>query len=246
MASVSLNGLEEVQAMLLALGGELKTAGDKAQTRMAYQIREAAVAQMVGDLDRPTPFSLGGGLSQAGPRYKAAGKLPTATESSAGAPSIEGAAVYFRAPFGGPGLEPDEYLGVHVIGADSARLTAGPRASEKWLQMLGWMRPDQVWVPDKAVKLDNYGNVSGNTILAMMADIKPAGVAGDNFAPIGKPPDIRGVRARIGDGWYPFLWFVSRRSYSARYDFYGRADAEVQYGFKQILDDEITYALRKL
>jgi hypothetical protein len=43
----------------------------------------------------------------------------------------------------------------------------------------------------------------------------------------------------------PFLWFVSRRVYRARLDFYGRGDREVKAKWKGIWDGYVQKALEK-
>ena len=54
MSSLQISGIDEVRTMLLALGGEMKSAGDKAQNTMAYQIMGAEKLEMIADLDAPT------------------------------------------------------------------------------------------------------------------------------------------------------------------------------------------------
>lgn len=237
MAGVEIRGLAEVQQMLKDLPAYLKEAGDKAQTRMAYQIREGAIAQMVGDLDRPVPWSLKNVL------YKAAGKIKE------GAPNVEGAAVYFGPTFGDAGLEPSEWLGVQMLDVPGGT-TAGPRASETTLRNMRILPEGKVWAPDKAAKLDAYGNVDGNTIRAMITDLyrAPDGKGSNFFVLGGLLPDgnPRGIFAKTGRAWLPFLWFIDPVQYKDRFDFYGRADREVELKFKDIFDDEIRYALGRL
>jgi hypothetical protein len=234
MASVEIRGLEGVRTMLLALGDELKAAGDKAQTTLAYQIMEGEKAQMVADIDRPTPFSLGS------LRYKPAGSpgLP-------GAPLIDGAAVYFETPYGDvPGLEPQEWLGVQVMSG----ATSGPRSSELDLQGLGFLRPDYVWVPDPIIALDAYGNVSGNVIKSMIDELYrlDENGQGENFFVLGGKANPKGIWAKIGGTWLPFLWFVPRAQYSESFDFHGRAERETEYAWAGIYDEAIREALARL
>lgn len=233
MANVELKGLDDVKSMLLALEGEWKTASDTAQTRMAYHIMNAEKLQMVGDLDRPTPFSLNS------LRYKAAGKpgLP-------GAPAVEGAAVYFDTPFGSvAGLEPEEWLGVQSVGGS----TAGPRASELFLQAEGLMPAGMVWAPGPAAKIDGYGNVDGNQVREMMAALRLGSFAKPNYIVIGGDGAEVAVLYRDSSGnWSPFLYFIDRQQYADRFDFYGRADLEAELYFVTYLDEEVTAALRRL
>jgi hypothetical protein len=228
--ALQITGLDEVRAMLAGLAIELKDASDKAQTRLAYTIMLAEKDQMDQDLDRPTPWSKGA------LRYKAAGKPPIDDS----APLIDGAAVYFVTPFGIPGLQQEEWLGVQALSGQ----TAGPKRSELALQALGALARDYVWVPDPAVKLDTYGNVPGTTIQSMLAALK-TGATG-NWALWGPKDKPLGVRANIGGDWVPYLWFVPRKTYRARWDFYGRAERETDQHFVSLFNEEVQRALDRL
>lgn len=237
---VKVSGLDAVRNSLASLAIDLQMARQAAETKMAFEIKEAEALQMVADLDRPTPWALGS------LRYKPAGK-----PGLVGAPTTDGAAVYFESSWGyTSGLDPEEYLGVQVLGGQ----TAGPKRSEVRLQDIGLMRRDQVWVPAPGVKLDAYGNVPGAVISAMLSDLgaNPYALRKDrscckNFTWIGQPPnDVKGILARIGMDWLPFLFFVPRvTTYKKRFDFYGRADAEAKFKFPKILNEYIAKAIAK-
>ena len=105
------------------------------------------------------------------------------------------------------------------------------------------------------MKLDSYGNVPGPTISAMLSDLganpyaaRADGTCCHNFTWIGTPPDdVKGILAKIGDDWLPFLFFVPRvTTYTERYDFHGRAEAEVEYGWKAIWEEQIAYSFSRL
>lgn len=233
-APIRLDGLDDVRAMLRALPGSTLLAGEKAQNRMVYEIRAGEQEQMRADLDRPTAWTVGSLV------YKKVG-APGARE-----PGIQGAAVYMLDKFNASDLvDPETWVGVQIEGG----ATAGPRGSELALIGMGVMRSGDVWVPDPSVKLNAYGNVNGSVINSMLADLR----AGDpwrrdptrNFMPLGKP--ARGILAKVGDSWYPFLWFVSRRTtYQKKFKFYARAFTEINDKFADILSEEIRRAWGEL
>jgi hypothetical protein len=230
-ASIELRGLDDVRSLIAALGEEMQSVNKYSQNTMVYQLWLSEKDQMRTDIDRPNPFSVGA------LRYKKFGE-----PGGPGAPAVEGAAVHFAVPFGtSEGLEEDEYLGVQGLGGK----TAGPRASEVRLRQLGYLPDGYVWVPDPSVKLDRYGNVRGSVIQSMLADLKD-GPRGANFFVLGYPKRPVGIFARIGAEWLPFLWFVSRRDYRAIFDFYGRADREVNARFETIWGEQVTKALKRL
>jgi hypothetical protein len=230
--SIRIEGVQGVREMIAALAGELPVANQRAQDAMAFRLRDAEQDQMRQDIDKPTPFSVNAVL------YKKFGP------AGIGQPKVEGAAVYLNDAFSiGSVVGADQYLGVQTLGGQ----TAGPRRSEELLQLIGVMRPDQVWVPDKAVKLDAYGNVPGPLIARMLMDLRLnpyAYTKTRNFALIGKP--AIGVITKIGDEWFPFLWFVDRvTTYRPKYRFYERADLEVSAHFKPFWDEQVTKALER-
>jgi len=237
MAGVEIKGLDGVKALLAGLSGELKKVGDQAQNQMAYEIYAAEKDQMRADLDRPTPWSVGS------VRYK---KVGTRVSSWFGAPKIEGAAVGFEDPFGyQSGLEPERYLGVQIVGG----VTAGPKRSELQLQQLGVMPKGTVWVPDRRVAVNAYGNIPGQVFVSIYWDLKqslPDHRRGKNWAVIGPKGKELGIIAKVGGEWVPYLWFVPRAKYSKRYDFYGRAEREAASRMPSILSDKLDAAVERM
>jgi hypothetical protein len=240
MANIRLEGVDKVRSMLAALGGELEGANKYAQNKMAYELRIVEQAQMRADLDRPTPWSVNS------LRYKKAG------QSAVEGPRTEGAAVYFETPWGfSSGLGADEWQGVQILGG----APAGPKRSEKRLQQLGWMPKAKVWVPAVGTRLDRYGNVPGSLISDMLSNLganpygNKSGTPGADYAKyvlVGDRGDPEGVFRKVGGEWVPFLWFVEREKYQARYDFYGRADREISQRFPAILDYYVQKAIEHI
>lgn len=227
--TVTIRGLDDVRALLAGLDDQLDRISQRAQNQMAFELRRAEQEQMRADLDRPTAWSVRALV------YKKAGAT-----GGPGAPDTPGAAVYFNTPFGAPGLQETEWLGVQAV----AGRTAGPRRSERAFQALGLIRPGVVWVPGPGATLDASGNVRGSTIKAILADLaKPRG-KGRKYTAIGTPPDCRAIMAKAKGQWTPVLFFVARRSYRKRFDFHGRAAREVATRFPAILSEHLERALR--
>lgn len=225
---IDIRGLDGVRALLAGLSGEIEAVSTKAQNQMAYELRRAEQEQMRSDLDRPTPWSVRALV------YKKAGAT-----GGPGAPDTPGAAVYFNTPFGAPGLQETEWLGVQAV----AGRTAGPRRSERAFQALGLIRPGVVWVPGPAAKLDASGNLRGSTIKAILADLQKPRGKGRKYAAIGTPPDCRAILAKGNGQWTPLLYFAPRPSYRKRYEFHRRADREVATRFPAILNEQLDRVL---
>jgi hypothetical protein len=236
MATIEIRGVESVRALLASLGGELDEASRLAQNKMAYELWAAEKDQIKSDLDRPAPWSVNA------LRYKKAGDAASLGD----APNVPGAAVYMANAFrAGSRVGPDEWLGVQIKGG----VTAGPRRSERILQNAGILPRDTVWVPARGVGLDAYGNLKGGVIARMLMDLGQnpyARTRTKNFALIGPRGNPVGVITKVGDSWYPFLFFVPRATYRARYDFYGRADREVAARFADIWNEYLAQALAHL
>ena len=233
--SIRLDGLESVRAMLAALGGTLNEAQRLSQNRMAYEIYIAEKDQMKTDLDRPTPWSVGS------LRYKKAGSEET---NLGDAPDVPGSAVYMANAFrAGSRVGPDEWLGVQITGGQ----TAGPRRSEKLMRSIGILPANKVWVPARNVKLNQYGNVNGSVIARMLMDLQLGFVKTKtkNFALYGPKGNPWGVITKIGDTWYPFLYFMDRRTYRPRFEFFERADREVSSQWQTIWEGYVQKALEK-
>lgn len=238
MSSVRLDGASQVQAMIAALKDKLPKAVEYAQNKMIYQVWAAEKDQMQKDIDRPTPFSLNS------LQYKKVG-TPKPLELN-----TDGAAVYMANAFkAGSKVGPDEYLGVQIVGG----LTAGPRRSERLMQSLGWMPKDTVWVPASGVPLNQYGNISGALISAMLTNLganpygnkKNRSAEKTTFVLVGPPGREEGVFRLVGSQWRPFLWFVKRSTYRARYRFHERGAAEIAAQFPGILAGYVAKAAQE-
>lgn len=230
---IRIDGVDKVAAMLVTIKGELPKVAERSQNALVYQMWLAEKEQMRVDIDRPTPWSVGA------LRYKKVGK-PSASE-----PPTDGAAVYMADGFkAGSRVGAKDWLGVQILGGK----TAGPKRSERLMQSIGILRPDHVWVPDRGVKLDAYGNVKGSTMSALITDLglNPYARTKDKqFCLIGKPPV--GVLARVASGgeslWLPFLWFVPRKTYRERFGFYRRAEKERASELPGIINEQLRRVL---
>ena len=227
-------GADAINALLAAIAGELPKVLERAQNKMIYQVYQAEKDQMARDIDRPTPWSLGS------LRYKKVGP------PKGGEPATQGAIVYMADPFrGGEYTGAKEYLGVQIIDGGQ---TAGPRRSEKIMQARGWMPAGTVWVPAVGVALNQHGNISGALISAMLQNLgaTPPGKRapkGTKYVLIGQPGREEGVFRLVGREWRPFLWFVKRPTYRARYTFHERGASEIGAQYPAILSEALAEAL---
>lgn len=242
MDAITLRGLDDVRSLLAGLSGELADVGRMASDKMAYELRMAEQDQMRRDIDRPTPFSVSA----------VAYKKSNVSAMQWGGPSETGASVFMHDNFARQGTSrvgPDQYLGVQVTGG----YTAGPRRSEKVLRAAGLIGPNKVIVPAPGVKLNAYGNLSAGQISRILMDLgqnQYAKTKQRNFALFGPKGNAVGVLARVKDGdgwtWLPYLYFVDRRQYRKRFDFYGRAEREVSARFKEIFGGYLDRALARM
>jgi hypothetical protein len=204
-------GIDDVKRMLADLQQTLPVAARSAKNDVIQVVWEGEKAQAVADLDRPKTFTISQILF----------------DKKEGPTSV--GRVWLRDPFDQQGADERSYLGVNTLSG----LRERRKASEIALQAFGVMPAGTVWVPADNVKLDSYGNISSTAIQSMIAEFRqwrnvrnPA----RNFALI----KDKGILTRIGGQWYPFIWFVDPRRYAERFDFYGRADKEVQYHWEAI------------
>jgi len=231
---IRLEGLDEVQRLLAALGPGLERVNQRSQDKMAYQVMMAVRDQAHSDIDRPTPMFV------KSLRYKKYGIQVLAWQS-------KGAMIY-ASDFLGPGADQptsaERLTGVLTVGG----LQAGPKASEKTLMRHGVMGPDYVWVPAVGAPKDRYGNVPGSMISDMLTNMGYGFVQPTQdlkYALIDRPDgSTDGIYRKVGGEWVPFLWLVKRPTHAKRFSFYERADSEVAANFNEIiawyLDDEIS------
>ena len=225
---VEVRGLEDVQRMLTELADEFPKAAVYAQNRMAFALRDASVLQMAADFDGAT------GYSRAAIRYQRA-EL-----------GVRGARVYLRDERGNPADE-GHYLNANTLGGKRTR----NRASELSFQAMGVMPNGWVWIPTNHVKRDKYGNVTAAKMRSIIASIRskdgvyvydPGSHGTRSFPGIWT---AKGPEAVIRGGWTPVLFFMPPRQYRARYDFFGRAEREINNDLVKILDEELARAIDK-
>lgn len=236
MANIRLEGLGNVRELIAALGPNLEQANEKAQNRMAYALMVAEREQAKSSLANPTPFSVSSIV------YKKVGATSFSVGGvSVATPDIPGAGVFVGDLFQRFGANEEHYLGVQIFGGQ----TAGPRRSERALQSMGLMPAGYVWAPAQGVGFDAYGNVKGSVIQSMLADFRRNGRRGENFVIIGRAGDEKGILTKVGDDWYPFLFFIKPANYGERFGFYDRANTEVAQKFPAILSEEVDRAIAK-
>lgn len=222
--SIEVRGLESARVMLTELREEMPEAAREATKNLVYAVWNGIRTQVVADFDRPVQWTVGAIRYQ----VNASDKGP-------------GGRVYIVDQFrANAGADETHYLGVNTLGGVRRR----SKASEIALEKLGIMPHGFVWAPDRSVKLDKNGNVPAKAIRVMLEEFRQWGKKMDpsrQFYARGN----HGVFMRVGDQFYPFIWFISPRRYEKLFDFYGRADRDISYSFDEIYNKSINLALER-
>lgn len=247
MATIAIEGLDSVRALIASLGPGLEKANERAQNKMANNLMLAEREQAKADLDRPTPFTVNSLVYK---KYGATSLTFKNPAMTVAVPGIKGAGVFVGNFFKKTLATIDSVLGVQIYGG----APAGPKRSAKVLQQYGFMPRGKVWVPALGTPLDAYGNLRGSLLSYMLQNMGTnpnAPVKEDiKFMPMGEPGQEYGIywkgstsTKQKGGAWRPLLWFIDAPTYQPRYKWEERADQEVAANFKQILawyiDDEL-------
>jgi hypothetical protein len=258
--TIDVQGLAEVKAALSGLSDRrMRAAMATALTRTAVAVRTEMQADMLSALDRPTPYT------QRRLRYVGA----TAERLVAGVgfdieaiTDISGNVVRYSDQ--GPGSTPaGKYIQFQAKGG-----TRAMKRFELALQAKGSMPRGWVSVPAAGARLDAFGNMSRGQIAQIIAQlgtelmsgyantIKQTGKAGTRariaqqrraggqYIAVQPGSKIRlkpGIYQRefIGRNLTPVLMFVRGATYTARWDFEGRASAAAS----RIIGGEVDRAL---
>lgn len=212
-----------------------------ALTRTAQAMQTDEKIELRHAFDRPTPFTVNSVFMRAATKKKLEAFVFLRDEASSGTPPVK----Y---------LVPEVYGGRRRV-----------KRFERALQSAGILRSDQLTVPGKETKLNQYGNITGGAITAMLSAVRGSsdplqnrrrGSSGKKKARQFFAGNIRksgsafgssgvgGIFERKGKGVVPFLLFVqaSEVDYSKRYDFFGVieqviARGEMQKQFKLALKE---------
>lgn len=151
---IEIKGMKDVMSRLDRFGVRARFAAAKALNEAAYQTMMEERKEIADSFDRPVPYI------QRGVR------MTNATNDNLAA------TVYL------PGRE----AAVNVSGVLSPHIKGGGRrivkASERRLRRFGFMGPDQYIVPGPGVPRDQYGNVSGPTMVKILSQVQAFSEAG--------------------------------------------------------------------
>lgn len=261
-----IEGLAGVKDMLKGMSDRrIKSALATALTRTAIEAKDAAVARMSVDLDRPTPYT----------RNSVRVKTATGTEAAAGVRNLPNP----NDPFDGRLVE-SGYLSADVFVKDASGITrkgtpateylmpqvvGGARRLKRLelaLQAKGAMPKGWQVVPAAGARLDAYGNVSRGQVMQVISQLGTELVAGANrtmstdarkrinaqrraggrfFVVMpggGKQPGVY-QREFYGHNVTPVFIFVRSTAYRPRYGFH----AEVQRTAQQRLPANVQAAI---
>jgi hypothetical protein len=219
--------LARIRAMIAELKARAPEASRAALAELVPKVQQGVKVQATLDMDRPVPFTLGAIMYNVDDRGFGGGRVFVADRFRSG------------------GADESHYLGVQTLGGTRTR----KKASEISFQRMGIMPVGTVWVPDGSVRLDNNGNVPARAIRAAIDEFAQYGrrqAPGRNFYVRGgvNYPTF-GIFTRVGDEFYPWLWFVSPRRYAELFDFYGRAMSEAKYHFDEIYSKQMRKLLEQ-
>lgn len=206
-----------------------------ALTKTAQGVKLDLEAEMRRVFDRPTPFTMRGLYVQMATKNDLRAK------------------VYFRT-FAAKGTPAGKYLQAQIFGGVRRQ-----KGAERALARAGLMGNKGYFVPASGVKLNQYGNVPGSTIKAMLSDVS-AGNAEQTIrkASAGRSKRRRsaryfvprpgsklqpGIWVRKGKTIQPALLFVASASYQPRFRFDEVARASAIRRFPREFDQAMTRAL---
>jgi hypothetical protein len=216
--------IESVKAALVGIGGGLPYAIAKGQNSTAYLVREGEQFEMQADLDRPTPWA-----------------MKSLTYTKANVKTGEKARVYFEDRFGGnPGEDDKGYLGVQILGGIRTRM----RRSEKILAAQGRLPAGWTWVPDKDLKLNAYGNVTAGLISAAVGGYE-GNTLGKYIYLEAQDKRWRGIFRADGSGLTPIIWLIPPPTYEKRFEFYERAQKEIDLHLVKETEKAIDFIFNK-
>ncbi len=163
----------------LILGKDLPEATAMAMNWLSFDIKSAVVEEMSVRYDRPKKWTLN--------------SLFVERPNKADWPNIT-AAVYFK-EFASKGNPAGRYLHPTIAG-----ISRPHKGFEKALIRAGLMNSDEYAVPGKAIRLNQYGNVSGGAIKQMLSQLK-AGNA-EQWETETSRENKRGRTGRLGGNRY--------------------------------------------
>jgi len=198
--------IDSVKAAIVGIGGGLPYAISKGQNSTAYLVRQGEQFEMQADLDRPTPWAMG-----------------SLTYTKGDVKTGKKARVYFEDRFASnPGEDDKGYLGVQIFGGTRARM----RRSEKIFERAGLLPRGWTWVPATPTPLNAYGNVPAGIISAATGGYE--GNTAGRYTYLEAPDKSwRGIFRIDAGGFVPVIWFRPAINYSKRFEFYERAQKEV-------------------
>jgi hypothetical protein len=229
------SNLKGVVKQLQGFEKEVTMATAKALTFTAEVVQASEIDKMKEVFDRPTPFTTKG-------LFKKTANTRDLTAS-----------VYFK-DFAGKGVPAGRYLLPQIEGGER-------KAKSTERRLLPFMSGYKFAMPGQGAALNAYGNMSGSTLVQIMAQIGVLN-AGDNetlkskarnkrqakaryFIPPAGSPLKPGVYRRDSSGIKPMLIFTSKAQYKPRFSFYSHGLAVAERVFPEKYDKAIEREMRK-
>lgn len=203
--ALSIAGLTEVKAFIAGLQDELPKVQEKVQNGLAMEVWKAERAEMKDSFE-------------GGPAPNTLSQIVYQKYGTRNLTQHEGAGVYIKDIFRTGSLAqesgPDRhYLSVMELGGKPA----GPKRSQKRLQLAGILREGHTWAPARGAPLTKAGNISGARISDMLTSLGLGFVATEDKKyrliydeqqyPIGV------AYRKTKNKWAPFMWFIREPTY---------------------------------
>jgi hypothetical protein len=224
---VTVSGVVETKKALATLAGQLPYATSLALNRTGNVVLAAQREEMRRSFDRPTPYTLNA-LFQTKARKD---NLETRTRIKS--PSLAEA-----------GQTEKRYVGVQIFGGDRK-----DKASERILRQRGLLPAGYQMVPGGGIKLDEYGNVPGGTVQAILKALLADYTGGRVKATrgtfvIGQVGGTQGIWKVQRNKWLPMFIFVRKPSYQRRLDYYGVSERTFARNWSEIFGKAVDDAIR--
>ena len=224
-AGVQVNGLTATKQWIADLKGQIPYATSVALNKTGKEVIGAQKDEMRRVFDAPTPYTLAS-------LFKT-----TATKAN-----LETRTRIKKTTGDKEGQTDKHYVGVQIWGGQRK-----DKGSEKRLRARGLLPHGYQMVPGAGLKLNQYGNVSGPRVSAILRALgvndRSYTIAAGTFV-VGQVGGTRGIWKVQKNKWVPIFIFVKMPNYSALFDYYAVSETVFAKRWKSIFGEAIDSALR--
>lgn len=238
MSGINVSGLTEVKTFLSGLRGDLPKTDAKIQNALAIEVWKAERKEMKDSFE-------------GGPAPNTISQIVYQKYGQRNLTQHPGAGVYVKDIFRTGSLAQDtgpdrHYLSVMELGGEPA----GPKRSQKQLQLAGILREGYTWAPARGAPRTKAGNSSGARISDMLTslgigfvqteDKKYRLIYDEQQYPVGV------AYRKSKTKWVPFIWFIREPTYGEGTFLWSlTGEIAVERHFQRIADYYLDRALRR-